>query len=453
MRPEYLDAAMPQLSAGGLRRLLEKGVVYPDCRHLASTFTSSSLATLATGAWPAQHGIVADSWYDRAARRAVHASNEALLATTLLGQIAADPHMRCWVVGMEQSDAALFAGTSSARLFWMDDEGRFATRGDQPDWLAAYNLQNTPESARNQKWMAVGARNDAPPVRVLNYSPEHPRDFLNLYKASPWAQAAQFDFLTELMERDGIGQGSTTDVVCLLLGSMARLGHEAGGASPLMEQMVLQLDRRLEPFLAQLAKVPGENSFNLVLVGAHGAPPEPSAEARARMAVSGEAFAQAVNHALVAAGNGSVEKYLYPYLYLDATGFRDPEPLRVAAGRAALQHPAAAGFFTAGGAASTFNGWEARFRNSFHPVRSGDVMVSYRPEYVEDFGLHRGVSYGSLYNYDVRVPLCFYGPQFRTAVVETAVESVDVAPTLARVLGVSAPSSSIGRVLGEALIE
>jgi arylsulfatase A-like enzyme len=78
-------------------------------------------------------------------------------------------------------------------------------------------------------------------------------------------------------------------------------------------------------------------------------------------------------------------------------------------------------------------------------------MLSYRPEYVEDFGAGRGVSYGSLYNYDVGVPLFLCGPSFRQGVYETAVESVDVAPTLARVMGIGEPSSSVGRVLAEAL--
>jgi len=80
-------------------------------------------------------------------------------------------------------------------------------------------------------------------------------------------------------------------------------------------------------------------------------------------------------------------------------------------------------------------------------------MLSYRPEYVEDYGQGRGISYGSLYNYDVRVPLCLYGPQFRAEVFEDPVESVDVAPTLARLMGVPQPSSSTGRVLGEAFAE
>ena len=453
IRPDYLDAVAPQLAPGGLRRLLEKGAFYPDCRHLASTFNTSSLCTLATGAWPAQHGIVADSWYDRAAQQPVKASDEALLATTLLAQVEADPHMRSWVVGMEEAEAAVFAGPTTSPIYWMDDQGLFTTRGEVPDWITVFNMQKSPEDARDVKWLAVGAKPDAAPLRILSYSADHPRDFLNLYKSSPWGMAAQFDFVTELMTRERIGQGNTTDVLCVILGSMARLGYETGARSPLMQQMILQLDRHMDSFLAQLAKVPGENAFNLAVVGAHGAPPEPPDYSRARMAVSGERLAQAVDRLLVAGGNGRVEKYLYPFLYLDTTGFRDPEPMRLAAGRAALRDSAVAGFFTAGGSSSTFSGWERRFRNSFHPVRSGDVMLSYQPEYVEDFGVLRGVSYGSLYDYDVRVPLWFYGPQFKTGVFEKSVESVDLAPTLARVLGVAVPSSSAGRVLGEALLE
>ena len=197
----------------------------------------------------------------------------------------------------------------------------------------------------------------------------------------------------------------------------------------------------------------GDNGFNLVLAAAHGAPPAPPEEARARMAVNGESVASLVDHSLMAAGTGRVSKYIYPFLYLDTSGFRDPEPVREAAARAAMEHAAVNGYYTAGGLCSTQDGWVSRFRNSFHPKRSGDVMLSYRPEYVEDFGQDRGVSYGSLYNYDVRVPLCFYGPQFEAGVFEAPVESVDVAPTLARAMGVAVPSSCTGRVLGEAFAE
>src|SRR5437764_3369567 len=66
LRPDYLDTVWGQVGTGGLRRLIENGAYFPDCRHLASSFPASSLVTLATGTWPAQHGIVADTWFDRA---------------------------------------------------------------------------------------------------------------------------------------------------------------------------------------------------------------------------------------------------------------------------------------------------------------------------------------------------------------------------------------------------
>jgi hypothetical protein len=169
------------------------------------------------------------------------------------------------------------------------------------------------------------------------------------------------------------------------------------------------------------------------------------------MAVRGGDIAHEVQRSLESNGNGSVERFVYPFLYLDAGGSRDPEAVRLAAARAAMRQPAVAGYYTAGGACSTHDEWERRFRNSFHPTRSGDVMLSYQPEFVEDYGADRGISYGSIYNYDACVPLFLFGPQFRAGVFESPVESVDVAPTLARALGVAAPSSSTGRVLGQAL--
>jgi hypothetical protein len=445
--PERL---LPRLSPGGFRRLMEKGAWFPDCRHLASAFPASSIATLATGAWPAQHGIVAGSWYDRAAQKPVTASEEALLATTLAAQLTSQ-QMKVYVVGLDAWQSRLFAGTAEASRFWMADDGHFQMLGEPLDWLEEYNQQRSLEGVHDAKWQAVGARPDAPALRILNYSPQRPREFVALYRSSPFAQNAQLDFAAELIAREGLGTQGATDFLCIVLGSSALLGYETGSRDPLMEQIVLQLDRRLEMLLAQLTKSVGDRGFNFALACAHGVPPKPAPETAARMVVSGESVAQEVERALVSTGSGRVEKYLYPFLYLDTSGFRDPEPLRQIAARAALRHPAVADYYTAGGGTSSHDEWARRFRNSFHATRSGDVMLSYRPEYVEDFGQGRGISYGSVYNYDIQTPLFFYGPQFRPGVYVRAAESVDLAPTLARVLGAAEPSSSVGRVLAEAL--
>ena len=460
-RSDAFPSLWTQFSAAGLRHILEKGAYFRDCRHAASTWPSTTTATLASGAWPDQHGIVADIWYDRTAKAPVTASEEEMLATTLCSEIAAAPRTRVYVAGMDGAHVRIFAGTSAANIYWMDESGLFVTRSEAPDWLDGFNRRNTaPDKLHDARWLVLGGRTspeNAPALRILNFDAGRPRDFMTLYKSSPFAQTALFDFLGELISRERLGQKDTFDFVCLLGGATTRLGYETGARSPLLEQMTLHLDHSLEALLAQCNRGapsgPGEGNFNLVLAGGHGAPSEPPPESRGRMAVKGEAVAQAVDDALRTGGVGRVEKYVYPFLYLDTSGFRDPEEARRAAARAAMGLPAVAGYYTAAGACSVHDDWERRFRNSFHPKRSGDLMLSYRPGYIEDSGKGRGISYGSLYNYDVSVPLCFYGPQFAAGSYERPVESVDVAPTLARVSGVAAPSSSTGRILTEALAE
>jgi hypothetical protein len=452
-RPDYLDAGWPKFGSRGFRRLISNGAWFPDCRHIASTFSATALATLATGGWPAQHGIVADSWYDRGARQTVAASDEALQATTLAAQVAAAERTRVFVVSGPQIHGRLFAGTAGAQIFWMDSAGEFTSGGEPPAWLAPYNKLRPLENLHNAEWTAVGAGPGAPPLRTLKYDAAHPEQFLELYSSSPFGQEAQFGLLGEMIAREHLGQTSAFDFVVLLEAATGLLGYETGADSPLMQQMTLQTDRNLESLLDQLDRSAGEDSYNLVLTAAHGAPPAPSAASRARMAVNGETVAQAVARSLSSSGNGKVEKYVYPFLYLDSSGSRGVETARLAAGRAALGISAVAAYYTADGACSTRTRWERSFRNSFHPIRSGDLMLAYQPEYVEDYGAGRGVSYGSLYNYDVQTPLCFFGPQFRAGTHEEPVEAIDVAPTLARAMGVAAPSSSIGRVLGEAFAE
>jgi arylsulfatase A-like enzyme len=126
---------------------------------------------------------------------------------------------------------------------------------------------------------------------------------------------------------------------------------------------------------------------------------------------------------------------------------------RKLAGETALRIPGVAGYYTADGDCSHTGEWRRMFENSFNELRSGDVMLAYEPGAVEDFNSGRGVSYGSLYNYDTRVPMFLYGPQFARKQIERVIEIVDLAPTVARAAGIGTPSSATGDVLAEAFAE
>ena len=66
-------------------------------------------------------------------------------------------------------------------------------------------------------------------------------------------------------------------------------------------------------------------------------------------------------------------------------------------------------------------------------------------------GSATGTDHASPYTYDTHVPLAFYGLPFQPGTYRTSAEPADLAPTLASLLGINAPTHSVGRVLTEAL--
>ena len=71
-RGDYLDRFDP-LWTGGVRRLLDEGVVFADAHHRhAVTHTAAGHATLVTGCHPRRHGIISNYWDDPVKRRRVY---------------------------------------------------------------------------------------------------------------------------------------------------------------------------------------------------------------------------------------------------------------------------------------------------------------------------------------------------------------------------------------------
>jgi predicted AlkP superfamily pyrophosphatase or phosphodiesterase len=437
----------------------------------AGGFSASGLATLATGAYPQLHGIVADRWYDRKSKAPIQARADLLEATTLADELErrdqtlgiSAEKSRVFCLGLEEGRTALLAGRARAQVYWMDAQGQFSTRGDVPQWLIAFNQGRNIADFQNKKWMALDGGNDLPPIRTLTSDPRRPGEFITLYQASPFGQDAQFELLRALMTAEKPGQRDTMDFVFVSLGSMELLGYETGSDSLMMDQMVLQLDRQIQSTLREL-NTSLKSNYNLIFASAHGAPPLAAEGSRARRVIDGESLARAINKALSDAVDKSgpnkntyVEKYVYPFLYLNQEVLRKqniaPRVARQLAAEAALRYPGVAGYYTADGDCSHTGAWRRRFENSFHALRSGDVMLSYEAEAVEDYSAGRGISYGSLYNYDTHVPLMLYGPQFGRKRIERPIQAVDLAPTVANLAGIGSPSSATGELLLEALAE
>jgi hypothetical protein len=92
--------------------------------------------------------------------------------------------------------------------------------------------------------------------------------------------------------------------------------------------------------------------------------------------------------------------------------------------------------------------WGRRYLNSFSPEGGWWVMGVPEPYTI---GQVHGADHTSPYTYDTHVPLALYGLPFQPGTYRTHSEPIDLAATLASLLGINAPTHSVGRVLTEAL--
>ena len=151
---------------------------------------------------------------------------------------------------------------------------------------------------------------------------------------------------------------------------------------------------------------------------------------------------------------GAYVKLDYPVAWLDEDAFaaahvreRDAE----AAVGDAMKQAGLRGYYTksqlaAGEVPNTELG--RKYLNSYSPEGSWYVMGI--PDIYTVGGL-KGTDHASPYNYDTHVPLAFYGLPFRAGTYRSSVEPIDMAATLASLMGINAPTHSVGRVLTEAL--
>ena len=83
-RYDYLEKYDDLFVQGGLRRLMRQGASWTQANydHMPTT-TAPGHATLMTGTWPSEHGIVGNDWFDRETGTKV--SSVADTSTRLLG--------------------------------------------------------------------------------------------------------------------------------------------------------------------------------------------------------------------------------------------------------------------------------------------------------------------------------------------------------------------------------
>ena len=366
---------------GGWRRLLAEGLHYTNAhyRH-ANTETIVGHTSLATGAYPADHGMVANVWLDRASgeltyniedpahtlltegagvdskteidptqrtARSEGRSPARIRVSTFGDELASSSAGRAKVFGVSVKDrgAVSMAGHAGKAFWFSKAKGGFITStyysDELPAWVAAWNAAGHVQRYADTAWELSGERagylfGDADDRDWETALPGWGRVFPHAYGAgdgkgyttfltlSPAADELTLDFAKALIENEGLGQDEVPDYLAISFSSTDYINHVFGPSSLEAEDNQRRLDRSLAELLAFLDEKVGLSRTLVVLCADHGSPEVPGYLASLGVpagnfdpqAVVGEAAIAALQRRF-GVGGELVEQYFHPYLYLD----------------------------------------------------------------------------------------------------------------------------------------
>lgn len=278
--------------------------------------------------------------------------------------------------------------------------------------------------------------------------------------ASPIGDQLLLDFSKELIINEKLGQDAVPDYFSISFSGVDAINHFFGPSSLENEEVIRRLDHTLADLLKFIDTTIGLNHTLIVLAADHGMADMPE-----YMTELGYSAGRLVPEEIVAAANNAgqqfgideIVRFFYrPYIYLNDKKIAE----------AKLDHMQVEKSIAV--ALTNFDGINLavptktltlqkgnplleQVRRNQHATRSGDIYVIQEPYwFLFDEGPIPSM-HGSPWTYDTHVPIIFVGPGIEAQTVHQRVHPVDVAPTLAALLGMTPPAAAQGTLLKEVL--
>lgn len=471
-------------SSRGFERLRREGTVFANAAYNhASLMTGPGHATILSGAYPYRNGIVANNFCDSRLQRCLYCAEDTshgLSAATMLVPTLGDrlrtldPRHKNVGIALKDRAAILMAGQSATTALWFDEAaGGFTTSTAyrKPSWLPGLNARLPFTVYQGRTWragladsldpaaddivgegsMSSGRRTFPHRLPMASESERYVADFVR----SPYSVEYLFAAAVETIRRDALGADSIADVLAIGVSTTDFLGHTFGPDSREVQELYRACDTILASFIDALDTIVGRSQYVLVVTSDHGVAPIPevirnAAAAQGTTVDAGRlrqaTLRRAVDSALTQRYGGPdsswVAYILEPALYLDtALCQRRNIDVDSAAACAAAALLALHGIEAALPSALLSQDvcpndlpreHFARIRRSFRPDRCGHVVLFPKRYWIMG---STPATHGTYHDYDRSVPLMFFGAGVDSSVVRNAASPVDIAPTLARLLG------------------
>jgi arylsulfatase A-like enzyme len=250
-------------------------------------------------------------------------------------------------------------------------------------------------------------------------------------------------------------------VLAVSLSTTDAIGHRYGPDSREIHDQIIRLDRTLGAFLDTLFAMRDSSRVIIALTADHGVTPLPGTgiagrPAGARRVVIDDAIGDMRTGLVARHVDTSAVRFQEGVLTIDraalSRGRLDADSLARHFAAAVRKVPgvARADLVSALSRADTVHDAVARrWLHSLIPGSDAAVVVTLRPYDV--WGPWTAAMHGQPSDLDARVPVIFYGAPFRAGVRRDSARVVDIAPTLAHVLGVSPGERLDGVVLSRIL--
>lgn len=502
MRYDYLDRFWDKLGNGGFKRLAGQGAWCRDASfNSTNNQTAPGIATLVTGTYPENHGIIADGWYERMEKKQVSAvgderettlggsyeagrvSPHRLLTTTLSDQmrLSTQKMSKSYGVALDATPAVLMGGQMANGAFWMDSQtGRWVTssyyRENTADWIQSYNDKNLPATHLGRTWMTkfpahtystcwpdlnayekgfYGRTTFPYPLPELTRN-KGLEEKIALLKATPFGNTLVKDMAVALITNENLGKDSFTDVLGITFSATEYIGDLFGPQSIEMEDAYLWLDEDLQQLITFIDEFVGMENTLIILTSDHGVatPPDFIGDNKGTAGYfntnSALSLLRSYLNALYGPGEW-ISSYQNQQVYLNTDFILASGKSAEAIANTATEF---LGQFSGVSAAITSqqltrnhfpDGNFVRMQKSYYSKRSGDILVNYSPGWIEKTDFVSASD--SPYPYDTRVPLLWYGWKIAPKIDYEPVDMSDVTVTLSEMLKIAAPNAATGKII------
>ena len=481
-RADYLDRFGPQLR-GGLARLIRGGARFTDAHQdHAITETAPGHATLLSGRFPRSTGITMNSVgvTDDAAPLIAGgygpgASPRRFVGSTLVDWLhAADPRSRAFSVSVKDRGAILPVGRSRAEVYWYSPDGRFTTsryyRESLPSWVEAFNDRHLPQTYAGRRWSlllpdsayherdSVSAEGTGMEIVFPHALPDDAADAASLVRATPFIDEVTVAFALHGVRALGLGAGPQTDLLAVSLSASDFVGHRFGPDSREMHDQVLRVDRTVGVLLDSLYRMRDSSRVVVVLTSDHGVGSIPEYSAAftnsAARRVELHSLMPVVRARLRAAGvDTSAVAIEQEFVVVNRGAFRSASSADslvewLAAAVRRVPGVRRVDRFAALVADSLRDPVARRWSHQLPASAPVELIVT-----LDSLNTWGGnvASHGSSYGYDSHVPLIFAGAGIRAGRYTEFVRTVDIAPTLAELAGITPGERLDGLILRPAL--